>query len=127
MKDIAGVELNIGDTVVVPMNVREIRIGKIVKFSSKKIKVESDIISGFFYPEAILKIDPSIKETIRTLIRTNGQEELIYDTVDGVYNDILTKLNITEKDISSGEYFEKRDDYIYFEYQYINYEIERNQ
>ena len=125
MKDIAGEELTIGDTVVVPLGVSELRIGTIVKFTPKKIKVESDVVSGLFVPEAILKIDSSIKEMTQSILYANGEQEVFELSVTEVYENTLSKLGIEESDISDGEFFEKEDEcYVSFEHRGVNYEIE---
>jgi len=125
MKDITGIQLKIGDTVVVPMDKSELRIGKIMKINAKKVKVVAPTFDGLFYPTAILKIDKTVKETKNTVLFSNGEDTHFELSVKEVYENLLKKLNITEKDIEHTEFFDKDgDDYVCFEYNKINYEIE---
>jgi len=125
MKDITGKTLKVGDTVVVPLEKDQLRIGKIVKINAKKIKVASEVIEGLFYPTAILKIDENTEETKKTVLFANGDDTLFELSVKEVYKNLLEKLNITEDDIKDTEFFDKDgDNYVCFEYNEINYEIE---
>ena len=123
MKDITGKELFIDDTVVLPLDLRELRIGKITGFCKDKVFVESNIIEGSFYPTAILKIDDTYKEMVKTTLFKNGESNTFEFSINEVYTNILNELNIQEKDITD-EYFEKDTDFISFHYKNIHYEIE---
>jgi len=123
MKDITGKEIKIGDTVVVPLDKRELRIGKVTKIASVKIKVESNVIDGYFYPTAMLIIDEKTKEIQKTIIFSNGDEEVVELSVEDAFKRVLQRLNIEEKDVMNDN-FEKGEDFIYFAHNNIHYEIE---
>ena len=121
MHDITGEELNIEDNVAVSLGVAELKIGKIIKFTPKKIRVQGIGFSGLFDPLAILKINSEIQEILKTSLLRNEEEEILNISLEDVFKNLLTELSITEKEIDN---IDRDTDFIYFEYDSINYEIQ---
>lgn len=67
MFDIQGLDIEVGDTVVVPMKVTELVIGTVVKVTKVKVHVTAPTdpekgygVDGSWYPTAVLVINKPI-------------------------------------------------------------------
>ena len=122
MVDITGKEINIGDKVAVALGKSEMKIGTVKKVNKKKVTVESHIISGTFYPKAILVIPKEIEEMQKCMVYYGAEEKEFLMGIDETFEALLKEIGATKEDL---EELEMDPDYIEFEFGEYCYTIER--
>jgi len=122
MLDITGRELKVGQSVAVPLSETELRTGKIVKITPKKVKVELAVISKTFFPKAVIIIDDNLTEVQKTQFLINSSETIINKSPKEVFENFLKENNLSEKDLEDFDYEE--NNYYEFELNDNFYSIE---